>query len=239
MSKKKLVNVTFIIDEYFEPFEIEGYHFFSNKTKDVDDTYYYSSKQAQKDNRKHKQNAYVQYNGTEESSIIFSGGRFGDKNVNKERNFLEDVLVLGSILTAQNWQLFSRRDYQQYYVTPTNHLQCIGKESKICEDYLKIAVTKLKDLAWTTQFENGFHLRMLLNHANILNAESRFLSNVVIWEWLYPHLKNPNGAILKDECKGLVNIFAFVLKTYWPTAFNSCLEKNNIFYVLRNQLVLS
>ena len=80
---------------------------------------------------------------------------------------------------------------------------------------------------------------MLLNHANILISESRFLSMVVIWEWLYPHFQNPYGATSDDEIRDLREIFSFILKKFWPREFNSSLESHNIFHVLRNQFAHS
>ena len=152
---------------------------------------------------------------------------------------MEDILVLGSLLTARNWQLFSRQDFTQYPVVSRNHLEYISKYAEQCRQDLEKAISKLKDKSWQKQFENGFHLVMLLSSANILNAESRFLSTVVIWEWLYPHLKNPNGATSSDESNKLLKIFSFILKKVWPQDFNSSLESSNIFRVLRNQLAHS
>src|ERR1700722_11076947 len=77
---------------------------------------------------------------------------------------------------------------------------------------------------------------MLLNHANIINSESRFLSNMVILEWLYPHLKNSHGATSADETKKIHVILDFILEYYWP---NKVFKGNYIFHVLRNQLAHS
>lgn len=104
-----------------------------------------------------------------------------------------------------------------------------------------LAVNKLLNPLWQRQFNDGFHLRMLANNANIFISESRFLNMVTIWEWLYPHLKNKYGATSDDESRDLTEIFNFVLEKYWPQYFNCSLFKQskNIFYVLRNQLAHS
>ena len=140
------------------------------------------------------------------------------------------MLVLGSLLTAQNWQLFSRRNFAQYPLVSRNNLEYISQNAEECKQHLEIAIAKLKDTLWQEQFDNGFHLRMLLNHANIFIAESRFLNTVVIWEWLYPHLKNPRGATPNDESNNLREIFSFILKLYWPEYFNASLEQSNILH---------
>lgn len=242
MTRRKLVNLTFVGDKYFNPFEVNGYTFYSQNPQHQQEagSRVYTSTQALRDNRRHRQNAYVEYAGAQEASILFRGGRVGAGYHNdRERKFLEDLLVLGSVLTAQNWQLFSRRDFPQYPVISRNHLEYISKNAEQCKQRLDGAIAKLKDASWQKQFEDGFHILMLLNHANILNAESRFLSMVVIWEWLYPHLRNPNGATPNDESSDLREIFSFILKQFWPSQFNASLEKLNIFHVLRNQLAHS
>jgi len=242
MTRRKLVNLTFVGGKYFNPFEVNGYTFYSQISQQQHGAgnIVYTSTQALRDNRRNSQNAYVEYAGTQENSILFRGGSVGAGfHNNRERKFLEDLLVLGSVLTPQNWQLFSRRNFPQYPVISRNHLEYISKNAEQCKQYLDVAILKLKDLPWQKQFENGFHLLMLLNHANILNTESRFLSMVVIWEWLYPHLRNPNGATPNDESNNLRKVFSFILKKFWPSQFNASLESSNIYHVLRNQLAHS
>lgn len=240
MTRRKLVNLTFVGNKYFQPFKVVGYTFYSQNPQNQPRSRVYTSTQALRDNRRHRQNAYVEYAGSQEISILFRGGRVGEGYRNdRERKFLEDLLVLGSVLTPQNWQLFSRRNFPQYPVISRNHLEYISKNAEQCKRHLDVAVSKLTDTSWQKQFENGFHLLMLLNHANILNTESRFLSMVVIWEWLYPHFKNPNGATPNDESNNLLKVFSFILKQFWPSQFNASLERSNIYHVLRNQLAHS
>ncbi|HAH04570.1 MAG: hypothetical protein UV78_C0063G0002 [Parcubacteria group bacterium GW2011_GWA2_43_17] len=242
MARRKLDNLAFIIDDDFtSPFSVSGYTFYpaNSQNRPSSEVSIYRDKKIFRGNIKHKQNAYVEYTGVQENSIVFRGGLEGNKYHHRQRKFLDDLLVLGSILTARNWGLNSRRYSEKYPVVSRNHLENISKDAERCKKHLEIAVKKLKDLAWQKQFENGFHLSMLLNHANIFNVESRFLSMVVVWEWLYPHLKNPNGATSNDELYNLLKIFAFILKQYWPAKFNASLESHNIFCVLRHQLAHS
>lgn len=240
--RRKLDNLTFIVEEDFTvPFSVENYTFHPQRQASQvgQTTRAITGNRMLNENRQHKQNAYVEYRGTQQNSILFLGGLEGNRFRPRKRKFLDDILLLGSILTARNWALFSRRNTTQYPVVSRNHLEYISKDAGQCKQHLDIAINKSKDTAWQKQFDNGFHLRTLLNHANILNAESRFISMVVIWEWLYPHMKNPNGAASSDESSNLLEIFAFILKQYWSSKFNAALENNNIFHVLRNQLAHS
>lgn len=243
MAKIKLNNVTFVMAEDFtKPFSVAGYTFYPQniQKRQQSEITKITSKQIVRDNRRHKQNAYVEYRGKQINSILYRGGRVGvNQYKSRDRKFLEDLLVLGSLLTAQNWQLFSRRSFAQYPLVSRNNLEYISQNAEECKLHMEIAAAKLKDPLWQKQFDNGFHLRMLLNYANIFIAESRFLDMVVIWEWLYPHLKNPQGATPNDESDKLREIFSFILEKYWPQNFNASLKQSNIFHVLRNQLAHS
>lgn len=250
MKKKKLDNLTFIVDEDFTfSFSVDGYTFYPQKPliREHQLVRVLSGNNRLNDNRRHKQNAYVEHESKQEESVIFRGGLEGNKLRPRKRKFLDDLLVLGSVLTARNWGLFSRRDSTQYPVVSRNHLEYISKDAGECKQHLDTAVGKLKDATWQKQYDNGFHLSMLLNHANILNSESRFLSMVTIWEWLYPHLKNPIQATSNDESENLHEVFSFILKNFWPNEADSTIFTNgrvggvskNVFYVLRNQLTHS
>jgi len=189
--------------------------------------------------RKHQQNAFVEFNGAQRGSIIFAGGFAGSKANPQKRKFIEDILIIGSILTGFNWGLYSYRinKVQAYPVIPTTPLEFFRMEGKSAiEETFHNALNKILDPKWQKQYENGFHLRMFLNHANILNIESRFLGMVVVWEWLYPHLKNPNGATVKDETTKLHKILGSILDSFWP---DRAFKGNIIFQALRNQLAHS
>ncbi|MFZ2187782.1 MAG: hypothetical protein WAV46_04125 [Candidatus Moraniibacteriota bacterium] len=244
MARIKLDNVNFVMEEDFvKPFSAFGYTFYPKNIKKFpkNEIRITTSKQIIKSNRKHKQNAYVEYSGHQIDSILYRGGRVGENKFKSiKRKFLEDILVIGSLLSAQNWQLFSRRSLSHYPLVSRNMLECISDNADQCGKQIGIAAEKLTNPLWQKQFDDGFHLRMLINHSNIFITESRFLNMVVIWEWLYPHLKNPSGATPSDESSNLKEIFSFILKKYWPKDFNEQLfEKSNIFHVLRNQLAHS
>lgn len=242
MARRKLVNISFIVeDDFTTPFTVSGYTFHPQIPVQRQGTInVIRANQILRDNRRNIQNAYVEYIGPQRSSVIFQGGRVGANPQNsRERKILEDLLVLGSVLTAHNWQLFSYRRYVQFPIISRNHLEYISRDSNQCREHMEAATTCLLDQNWQRQFRNGFHLPMLLNHANILNAESRFLSMVVLWEWLYPHLHNPQGATPNDESNNLREIFYFILNHFWPNQVDASLRTSNIFHVLRNQLAHS
>ena len=81
---------------------------------------------------------------------------------------------------------------------------------------------------------------MLLNGGNNYNTESRFLSKVIIWEFLY-------GKLFGKESCNLQEIMKTILEHFWNIRVNSSIFlthrvsgfSKNVFYVLRNQLVHS
>lgn|SRR3989338_1242204 len=81
---------------------------------------------------------------------------------------------------------------------------------------------------------------MLLNTANTYITESRFLSKVIIWEFIYAKL-------FGKESYNLQEIMKSILEYFWKTQVNHSVFVNenvggfskNIFYVLRNQLAHS
>jgi len=231
MTVLKLANITFIIEKYFEPFNIDKYHFYSKHKE--------TSKRLKRNNRKNIHNAFVRFSGYQDDSIIFKGGIIDG---NRKRKFIEDILLIGSLLTSQNWSLYSRRHYPQYPALAVNHLNYICRDSKQVENILNKFILKINETSWQIQYENGFHLLMLFNKSNIHNYEGRFISYFTIWEWLYPHLKNPNGATSKDEEFRLVKIINYILNYYWGSKVNGTIftnSYNNIYCCLRNQLVHS
>ncbi|KTC94917.1 hypothetical protein [Legionella feeleii] len=189
----------------------------------------------------HCQNAYLTHNGKQFDSIIYKGGIYGNENSPRKRKLIEDILVIGSLLTGTNWALYSRRRYNNFFLVPSPYLANIrinGKKN--IENYFETSLKSLYNPNWQIQFENGFHLRMIINSANNYTQESRFLANVIIWEWLYPHINNPKGATSKDESINLKTIFEFILCHYWPSHRENIEQhKAFIFHVLRNQLAHS
>ena len=157
-----------------------------------------------------------------------------------QRKFLEDILLLGSLLTKNNWSMYSRRYTAGYPLIPANHLRTISTGYIELQQDLSALIVKLKDPTWQGQFDNGFHLIMFLNHSNINSTEQRFLSMVVVWELLYAKL-------FGRESMSLQEIMKRILKHFWGNQVNSSIFltgnvggfSKNIFHVLRNQLAHS
>jgi len=125
-------------------------------------------------------------------------------------------------------------------VVPVNHLRAVSEFRTELPGDLAALVGKIRDPAWQARFDNGFHLIALLNKSNILNNESRFLSDVVLWELVYSKL-------FDREENNLHKVIKEVLEFYWPGQVNVTVFTNskvgrisrNIIYVLRNQLAHS
>jgi len=244
MVRLKIVNVGFVrIGGYFEPFEVDKYRFTSVHEKPAGwPDVRVSPEHVNVDSRTVSCTGYVEFSGRQEDSILFRGGIVGSKRRPRRRKLIDDILVLASILTGRNWELYSRREYSGYPVTSGNHLACILPTigGAHVGEVITEALDCIRGSAWQTQFEQGFHLTMLKNHANVLNTEARFLSLIVIWEWLYAHIKNPTGATAADESRDLKEVLLKVLETFWPGKANQRLLRNeNVLHVLRNQLAHS
>lgn len=226
MTKRRLVNV-YLRDYDHDYFDVDMYRIFTSTASSMPTKYF----------REHNQNAYLEFSGTQPESILFKGGLIISDDSQRKRKLVDDILVIGSLIDGTNWGFYSNRNAKSFPLASHPYLESIQLSTKNdIEGGFKNALDCLKSSQWQTQFENGFHLRMLLNRANIYNTESRFLSNVVIWEWLYPHLKNPKGASVDDETTDLAVIFSFILDQYWP---DRVFRGVNIFHVLRNQLAHS
>lgn len=196
--KRLLMNVSAYLNDGEEFFDVDRYKIYSTPPSII----------KAKDVRRHMQNAYVEFSGEQDSSILFKGGVTGSKDNPRERKLIEDVLLIGSLLGGTNWLLQSRTNYHYPSSPIVSHpyLENIGLQGKgEIERYFKTALDKIKNTLWQEQYENGFHLRMLLNHANIINTESRFISNIVIWEWLYLHLTYPNRPDKKYKLNFILN----------------------------------
>lgn len=241
MRRLRVVSAGFVdVNFYFEPFDVEGYHFTSVHPKPAG--WPENSRrpgQYRFDTRSVHHTGFVEFSGRQEDSILFKGGAIGTARSTRKRKLIDYVLLLACLLTGKNWSLYSRRIYPDFPVINANHLECLapgngGPEAGVM---IEEALQCVRSEPWQTQFEGGFHLRMLRNHANILTTEARFLSLVVIWEWLFAHLRNPSGAPVSDERKNLKEIFTAVLEKYWPGKVNrSQLLSECIFHRLRNQL---
>lgn len=189
--------------------------------------------------KQHHQTSNIEFEGSQRDSILYYSGHFGNKYKPRKRKLIDDILIIGSILMGWNWGLTSRRKLPNYPLLPTSHLTALHiSEKDEIESHFNSTLNKLLNKKWQIQYENGYHLRMLFNHANVNLMETRFLSNMIIWEWLYPHEINPNGAKPTDEITDLKKIIDFILGKHWPGQYKRK-GKNNIFHALRNQLAHS
>jgi len=244
MRRLKLASAGFLgIRTYFEPFAVGGYTFYSAHPKPSGWPHNRGATgPTQFDTRSVTHNAYVEFTGRQEESILFRSGIVGYSGHIRKKKLIEDVLLITSLITGRNWWLYSHRGYPDYPVINCMHLNRVapGNGGAEAGSMIEKALECVRTGSWRTQFAGGFHLRMLRNHANILSTEARYLSLMVIWEWLYAHLKNPFGATVYDESKKLTEILASVLRDNWPEETNYNLLRNKcILHVLRNQLAHS
>ncbi len=223
--KRLLLNTSIFQQIKIESFAVDSYQFVATKKTQHGLNF---------------KNSHVEFSGNQKNSIIFKGGVCGNRHNPIKRKFLEDILLIGSLLDGSNWELYSNRKRKGAPLFSNPYLDFIWNNNNanknMVEKYFQTAIVQISDDSWQTQFENGFHLLMLKNHANITNEESRFLSYFVIWEWLYPHLKNPEGAKVDDESNNFHEIFNYIMKYIWRSYQNI---ENNIFRHLRNQLTHS
>ncbi len=220
---KKLLNVYLPIEQG-EFISVNGYKIFSTQGCGMSSENF----------RQHTVSGYVQFSEKENDSILFSGGLRGEKEYLENRTMLEDVLVVGSILTGWNWWVSDWLEYNDAPLSPSPHLVNLELDDKnMVEDYFETILNSIQDANWQKQYDNGFHLRMLLNNANIHNAEARYLSNIVVWEWLYPHL---NEDIAGSDYFRLKDVFNYILDHFWS---DRGYKGSLIFPFLRNQLAHS
>jgi len=245
MRKIKLINLTGLgengVSDNFLPFAVDGYEFRSQVPTNQRATHIYTQVMAVRDNRVNRQNAYVLFNQPQEDSVLYRGGMIGTAaHPTQKRKFLEDILVLGSLLTKYNWAFYSRRHTPGYPITASSHLRTITRDYRELQTDLAHLLARLKDVAWQQQFDDGFHLKMLLNSGNNYNIESRFLSRVIIWEFVYAKLFGRESENLQEIIKAILEHFwaGQVDNTVFLTHRVGGLSKN-IFYVLRNQLAHS
>ena len=132
--EEKLCNVHFGFDEYFEPFKVRDY-LFSSLAKDRESCFI----PADRDNT-HKENAMVEFNQNQESSVLYTNMIINDRQNRKrdEMALIDDILTLGSILTGNNWILSSRKKMGISPVSQNNTLSYISCKNEI-EKHLNTA----------------------------------------------------------------------------------------------------
>lgn len=229
----KLVNANLNDENPFNNFVIEGYTFHSIGSRKQGSTY--TLEMAVRDNRNIICNASVEYNSAQQNSYFFKGNR-GTAYRPRRRKKIEDILCIVSILTGRNWELYAHKWYNDFPVTASNHSTVVSRTSQELSNDLNIAIQKVNDAHWRNVYRDGFHVVMFRNNVNILVAESRFLSNMIIWEFLY--------SCFYQESDNLHEIIRGILYKYWPQLLNQQIfqsrrvngQSKNIFYVLRNQV---
>lgn len=234
MATLNLVNVDIERSGGERTFEVEGYCFVQYKSIPQD---------AIKKNKRYYQNGHVEFSGSQHDSILkrdLEGnvGLRGNRSNPQKQKRLDDVLLLCSLFTGRNWNRYANRSSRAFPVCPYNFCENLFhySETQGISSLINTAIKEISKSKWQTQFENGFHLGMLYNHSNIMNLESRFISYIVIWEWLYPHLKHPNGATIENESGNLDEIIRYILKESFDKRVNF---ESNFYLKLRHQLAHS
>lgn len=170
--------------------------------------------------------------GEQRLSIIRLGGSFGDSRMPRPFELLDDILIIGSLLTGRNWfrEELNNIEYPQRLLSNINSFKSLFfKNPQKLFSIIELCLNKMSDQKWQQKYENGFHLKMLLNHSNIFHDEAKFLSMMVIWEWLYTHI----------EGKESFDLQKIIQKVLIDSFGKHSVPKKNIFYVLRNQLAHS
>ena len=128
----KICNLNFEGDNNFDEFEIDGYKF-TPINKDITEKLIYKSQDFVNYHRKHKVTCKVFTPKRQNDSIIFKEGHLTNKlsisQTGRKRKFLEDVLLLISLLIGRNVVLYSRRYSPQFPALPFKSLKPISSNS--------------------------------------------------------------------------------------------------------------
>lgn len=231
-----IANAGFLLYEHFDDFVIDKYKFVSliDSRENVSGVEVIGANRLRDFNRKSRVSAKVLFTGCQKNSVLFIGGRRGrDQLHSRMRKYIEDVLLLISLLTGRAWILSSDRHHAVGGLIPTLSLKgCPSFEPSILKADVEGILTVIGDVQWQEKYLNGFHLRALYNHMSVTNIESRFLQHITLWEWLYARI---NGI----ESDKLYEIIRFLLKYFFSTEYNDVAFLNradNVAYCLRNQL---
>ena len=229
----KLVNLNFIDADDFKPFEVNDYSFLPIEQRQKISLF---------SNRSHSVNAKVIIPPNQPNSVLRKGGKKG-KRSGSERliKLLDDMLIIVSILIGRNVVQWSDRAYSIFPAVSSKHCNMISKNSTSLKNDLDTAINTLLLPDWQTKFENGFHVLMFYNCADLFVDESRFISNVKIWEFLYAHdIKDLDDSVEAHYYKlrktKLETKICHLLRRYLLNNKNLSLDKLDIFIHLRNQL---
>ncbi|MFH1798046.1 MAG: hypothetical protein ABH844_01705 [Candidatus Omnitrophota bacterium] len=230
MSRKMyLYNLHFFDAEDFKNFSIVGYSFcpIAERQPKIELDYGLIF------NRGMHLNSYVLIPKRQAGSVFFKGGK---SSQHRERKFLDDILLIISILIGRNTVAKFHKKYSCFPLCSSKHCSIIALNSEELLEYLKIAIPLIKDSVWQDKYDSGFHLNMFYNNSNIFVEESGFLANISLWEHLY--YRNHKDKSFEDikNCS-LDGKIHFLIKEYFLK--DECkIEQNNlrIFSDIRNQL---
>lgn len=170
-----LYNLNFFRDIEFRPFEVCGYRF-----KPI------LSKQPRRDLRYHPRKMYLNARVSvprRQGNSIFCFGVTIDYT--RKVKFLEDVLMLISIMIGQNVVPKAQSQRRDFPLCMAKHCKCVANNSDELSDYLRAAIAVVRTEDWRKKFDNGFHVKAFHVLSNTLTLELRFLGSVSIWEYLY------------------------------------------------------
>jgi hypothetical protein len=166
--------------------------------------------------------------------VLFRGERL---NHRWKRKFIEDMLILISILIARKVVLRAHKDYSFFPLWSGLYCESIAKDSSELKRYLDIAIDQLQKKEWQERFLDGFHVMMFYNISDITNTESRYLGDITVWEFLYYCSKRHVLTYDQLVCESLNTKINFLVKTYLlPSARRIHQDRFDVFTHLRNQL---
>lgn len=234
MSKKiYLYNLRFLNVNDFNNFSINGYSFHAIPDKQPKRINPVPSDYFLKLNRGICLNSFVLIQKRQEGSIIFKDRKYSR---HRKRKFLDDILLVISLLIGKNVVPRFYRKFNSFPLCSANHCSMVALNSKELEQYLAIAIPRMKDAVWQNRYDNGFHLNMFYNASNIFVTEHRYLAYISIWEYLfYCDFRNkPYAYFVK---RSLLSKLNFLVKKYFVKKGSKIGDfKLKIFPDLRNQL---
>lgn len=225
-----LCNLQFLEHSRFKPFEIAGYRFEP-----------IPQKLPITRNRAHNLNtcnmhitARVTLPSRQRDSVLFRGGRLDDR---WKRKFIEDILILMSILISRKVVLRCHRVYRFFPTWAGLHCEEVARDSASLRDYLAVAIPEILGRDWQRRFVDGFHVRTFYNFSDITNAEARYLADITIWEFLY-YCENKTILTYDQLVRKSLNAkLNFLLKTYLIPSHKKIRHNQlDVFVHLRNQL---
>jgi len=218
-----------------EPFTVCGYRFCpisgAHRAKWLEDR--------RKRGRRMHLNARVSVPSKQGDSIIRCGGRiitYPIENKSRKIKFLEDILILMSILIGRNVVMKCSETRLAFPLQASKNCDVIVRDSRELEKYLNIAVNEILKPEWQAKYENGFHLKSFYNATDIFVYEPRFLAYVTIWEYLYR--RDHQGKSYDDmSCISFSTKLNHLLSTYILSGKKKIPEERfRVFSDLRNQL---